>query len=82
MAKLIHFGFSIYTLLIIARIIGSWFPEYANHPWMKNVAGLVDPYLDIFRTFIPPIGGTLDVSPVVALFALSILRSLLVNLFR
>ena len=34
---------------------------------------LVEPYLAPFRRFIPPIGGMIDISPIVALFALGTL---------
>ena len=33
---------------------------------------MADPYLNLFRGIIPPIGGTLDLSPILAFFALNI----------
>jgi YggT family protein/cell division inhibitor SepF len=39
------------------------------------LAKLVEPYLGVFRRFIPPIGGVIDLSPIVALFALRFIVS-------
>ena len=40
-----------------------------------------EPYLAIFRRFIPPI-GPLDISPIVAILVLSIVGGIVVNLIR
>jgi uncharacterized protein YggT (Ycf19 family) len=37
---------------------------------------LVDPYLNFFRRFIPPIGGVMDISPIVAFFTLNLLEKI------
>jgi uncharacterized protein YggT (Ycf19 family) len=47
---------------------------------MGFVAHYVDPYLNVFRRFIPPIGGVLDLSPLLAFFALSLLEKLIIYL--
>ncbi|MBM7694099.1 YggT family protein [Peribacillus deserti] len=60
--------YDIYYWVILISIFGSWFPQfYATKAgiWIKK---LVDPYLNIFRRFIPPI-GMLDLSPIIALIA-------------
>ena len=49
---------SIYFVLLILRILLSWFP---NVDWFSPpfsvLSQLTDPYLNIFRSIIPPIGG-------------------------
>lgn len=40
---------------------------------------ICDPFLDLFRRFIPPIGGIVDVSPIVALLVLQFGVRLIVN---
>lgn len=61
---------NIYTYLIIGYVLLSWLPN-ARESFIGNFLGkLVEPYLGIFRRIIPPIGGMLDISPIVALFAL------------
>jgi YggT family protein len=72
--------FFTYTLLLLVRIVGSWFPSFARHRLMYFVAFYVDPYLNIFRRIIPPIGGTLDLSPLLAFFALQIGENVLMYL--
>jgi YggT family protein len=48
----------------------SWLPN-ARESFIGELLGkLVEPYLSPFRRFIPPIGGMIDISPIVALFAL------------
>ncbi|NES86679.1 MAG: YggT family protein [Moorea sp. SIO2B7] len=68
---------SIYQLLIIVRILLSWFQtaEWANQA-MSFLSPITDPYLNIFRSFIPPLGG-LDISPILAIFALQIVAGFL-----
>lgn len=72
LAKTIHWLFTLYTWFIIVRVVGSWFPSFARHPLMRFIAFYVDPYLNLFRRIIPPIGGVLDLSPMLAFFALVI----------
>jgi YggT family protein len=61
---------TIYTFMIIGYVLLSWLPN-ARESFIGHFLGkLVEPYLSIFRRFIPPIGGMLDISPIVAIFAL------------
>lgn len=63
-------AFEIYTYLIIGYVLLSWFPN-ARESFIGQFLGrIVEPYLGIFRRFIPPIGGVLDLSPIIAIFAL------------
>jgi YggT family protein len=67
----------IYLILIIVRILLSWFQ---TADWAQGIMSflspITDPYLNIFRSFIPPLGG-LDLSPILAIFALQIVAQLL-----
>ncbi|NIK75853.1 uncharacterized protein YggT (Ycf19 family) [Paenibacillus castaneae] len=61
---------SIYTFMIIGYVLLSWLPN-ARESFIGVFLGkFVEPYLGIFRKFIPPIGGMLDLSPILAVFAL------------
>lgn len=60
--------------MIIGYILLSWFPNARESAIGQILGRLVEPYLSIFRRFIPPIGGMIDISPIVALFALSFIR--------
>lgn len=70
--KIIDWIFNFYIVLIMVRIIGSWFPTFAQTKFMRFVAFYTDPFLYIFRRLIPPIGGALDLSPLLAYFTLQI----------
>jgi YggT family protein len=67
----------IYLMLIFVRILLSWFQtaEWANQV-MAFLSPITDPYLNIFRSFIPPLGG-LDISPILAIMVLSFVQQAL-----
>lgn len=64
----------VYVLLLFAFIITSWIPGGAS-PTVERIRQFLydvcEPYLRIFRRVIPPL-GPLDLSPIVAIFALYI----------
>ena len=67
----------IYSALLLIRILLSWFPNVNWYdPPFSILSQLTDPYLNIFRSIIPPLGG-MDFSPVLALLALQLVQSLL-----
>ena len=65
----------IYLVIIIIRILLSWFPNINwFDPPFSIVSQLTDPYLNLFRSVIPPLGG-LDLSPMLAILVLQVLSS-------
>ncbi|MEL6399856.1 MAG: YggT family protein [Cyanobacteria bacterium P01_A01_bin.70] len=64
---------NIYFVLLICRILLSWFP---NVDWMSQpfatLSQLTDPYLNLFRSLIPPLGG-IDFSPILGFLVLQFL---------
>jgi YggT family protein len=68
--------FQIYTLMIFIRILVSWVPDLADKRWVQFVAYYTDPYLNIFRRVIPPI-GMIDISPIFAFLALGLIEHFL-----
>ena len=58
----------VYILLLFAYILTSWI-RLPYRPWLNRVQRFLydvcDPYLRIFRRFLPPL-GPLDLSPMVA----------------
>ncbi len=81
-AYIIRLLFTSYTILLIIRLVGSWFPAVVGHPFMRFVGHYTDPYLNIFRRIIPPIGGMLDLSPILAFLGLQFLEYILLMMFR
>lgn len=74
--------FSVYTILLMIRIVGSWFPQLAKYRIMHIIYQVTEPYLALFRRIIPPIGGVLDLSPLLAFFGLQLIEYLLMVLIR
>jgi YggT family protein len=79
----------VYFVLIFIRIILSWVPRIPYNPVLnavlKFVQDVTDPYLNLFRRFLPPLRvgpGALDLSPMVAIFLLFIVGSIVVNLIH
>jgi len=65
--------FTAYTFMLLTRVFGSWFPNFSRTRFMQFIAFYTDPYLNIFRKIIPPL-GMVDVSPMVAFFALQLIQ--------
>ncbi|MEM8602353.1 MAG: YggT family protein [Cyanobacteria bacterium P01_H01_bin.121] len=68
---------AIYSVLLIIRIILTWFPtiDWYSQPF-AFLSQMTDPYLNIFRSIIPPLGG-LDFSPMLAIILLQVVSSIL-----
>lgn len=79
-AAIIHYVFQGYIILLFIRVIGSWFPRFSQSKMMRFVAFYTDPYLNFFRRIIPPIGGRLDLSPLLAFFALRIAEGVMLRI--
>lgn len=65
--------FLIYLIMLFIRIMGSWVPELQQTRFMHFISFYTDPYLDVFRRLIPPL-GMMDFSPIVAFLCLNILE--------
>ncbi|KAH7837517.1 hypothetical protein Vadar_014752 [Vaccinium darrowii] len=65
---------NIYSNLLVVRLVLTWFP---NTPpaIVSPLSTVCDPYLNIFRGIIPPLGGTLDLSPILAFLVLNAFTS-------
>lgn len=79
--------FLVYIILILIRVLMSWIPRMPYNPTLRAVLDFItqttDPYLNLFRRVIPPIGGGgfgLDLSPMIGIIVLVILRGLVVTL--
>ena len=70
----------IYNALLIIRILLTWFPNLdTTNPILTTLFSITDPYLNVFRGVIPPIGG-LDLSPILAFISLSLIKQLILGL--
>lgn len=70
---IINQAFTIYTFMLLAYILLSWVPAAQDSAVGRFLASVCEPYLGFFRKFIPPI-GMIDISPIVAIFALRFIQ--------
>jgi YggT family protein len=76
----------VYVILIFAYILSSLIFAFGGRipysRWSSAVLGFLrdvcEPYLGLFRRFIPPI-GPIDVSPILAILVLQIVGRLIIN---
>jgi len=64
----------VYVLVILVWVLLSWFRlPYSLNPVQRFLDDVVSPYLNLWRKVIPMV-GPLDLSPIVAIFGLLVLR--------
>lgn len=78
--------FIVYIILIFTRILISWIPRMPYDRRLRAVLDFVtettDPYLNIFRRIMKPVGGrgmAIDLSPMLAIFVLFIAQAVIVG---
>jgi YggT family protein len=79
----------VYFIIIFAYILSQWYLSFGGRVpysgWSSALLGFLrdvsEPYLRIFRRFLPMI-GPLDISPIVAIVLLFIVSNLVANLIR
>jgi YggT family protein len=79
----------VYLVLIFIRILMSWIPRMPYNRYLaaflKFVTDVTDPYLNLFRRFLPPVrmgSGALDLSPIVATLVLILVSAVVVDLIE
>jgi YggT family protein len=69
----------LYTLFLVIRILLTWFPSVNFYdPPLSWLAQITDPFLNLFRSIIPPLGG-FDLSPILAFLLLNLVKQVLVQ---
>lgn len=66
--------FNIYYFCLIGYILMSWIPALQNSAVGRFLETICEPYLGIFRKFIPPI-GMIDLSPLVGILVLGFIET-------
>jgi YggT family protein len=67
-----------YSLVILAAVILSWIQLAPDNPILKVVNALTEPLLGPLRRALPDMGG-LDISPMIVLLGLRLIRSALLK---
>jgi YggT family protein len=84
LASIVSLLFQLYSFLILLRVLLSWvntnpYQSRLDHPLLRILYQVTDPVLRPVQRIIPPIGGTIDISPIVVLLILQLARRLLVG---
>lgn len=72
-----------YTTIIFIYVIMSWLPNVESGlvgQVYRALGTLCEPYLGLFRRLIPPIGGMVDITPIIALLVLQLVVRLIVGI--
>ena len=81
-ASFVQVFVTVYSLLILAYIITSWV-RLPYSRWLNRIQRFLydvcEPYLRIFRRLLPSF-GPLDLSPIVAIVSLYVLRAVIVSI--
>lgn len=71
---------AVYVLLMFVYILTSWVRvPYSLAPVQRFLHDVCEPYLRLFRRFLPPV-GPLDLTPIVAVFVLIVLDQIVTSL--
>lgn len=79
-------AFLVYIVMIFIRILLTWVPRMPYNPYLRATVGFieecVDPYLNVFRSVLRPLGFggmAIDLSPMLAIFVLYIVRNVVLQ---
>jgi YggT family protein len=65
------------VLRLVVRVLSSWLPRLAASRWIRWSYGATEWMLRPLRNLIPSIGGVIDITPIVAYFALQFVQWLI-----
>ena len=78
--RLLTTAIDIYSFILIIYVFMSWIPSTRETGIGQLIGRISEPYLEIFRKIIPPF-GMIDLSPIIAIFALRLASRGLWTLF-
>jgi YggT family protein len=78
--------FVVYLILLLLNVLTSFIPRMPYYPWLRAVLDFItestDPYLNLFRRVLKPVGGggmAIDFSPMLAIIVLLLARGIVVD---
>lgn len=69
----------IFVWLIIIRALLSWVSPDPRNPVVQLIAALTEPVMEPFRKIIPPLGA-IDISPMILIFVVYFIKTIMVRL--
>ena len=78
--------FVVYLILLLLNVLLSFIPRIPYYPWLRSILDFItestDPYLNLFRRVLRPVGGggmAIDLSPMLAIIVLLLARAIVVD---
>lgn len=70
-----------YVMILFVYVLMSWIPTNSGivADIYRVLGKICDPYLNLFKKLIPPIGGMVDITPIIAILLLQFGVRLLVR---
>jgi YggT family protein len=86
-ARYVNALFIVYLIMVLINVLLSFVPRVPYYPWLRAVLDFVtestEPYINVFRRVMRPIGGaggvSIDLSPMVAIIVLIIAQRIVVT---
>jgi YggT family protein len=79
--QLVSYLLQLYGWILVARALISWIPNIdPYHPAVQFLYSITEPVLEPIRKLVPPLGGMIDISIIIAFFAIQLLQVLLSSL--
>jgi len=78
---IVDLAYRILLAALIVRVIAAWFGMFRYSRWVRPTYILTDWIVEPIRRVVPPLGAV-DLSPLVAMMVLSILRQILLSMLR
>ena len=79
LAGILNLLFTVLSLAVIARALLSWFDPTMRYPISQMIVDLTEPIIAPIRRVVPPVGGTIDLSPLIALILLQVIERVIIN---
>ena len=79
LAMFVNLLFTVLTFAIFARVLMSWISPTGNDPVSPILYDITEPVLKPIRSVVPAL-GMFDLTPMIALVVLNVIRPVLVNL--
>ena len=71
--------FEVYSFILLARVLLSWFPMDPDNPIVRVLHQLTEPLLAPIRRILPP-AGMLDLSPIVGFIIIRVAGVIVVSI--
>jgi YggT family protein len=71
--------FTVLSLAVIARALLSWFDPGMRYSISQLLVDLTEPIIAPIRRVVPPVGGMIDLSPLIALILLQVIERVIIS---